>query len=223
MAESGHVHDTTALDRLYAVEKSRSCDGTSPSEDGRDLRFSSTIKPAGTPTTHLADTADVVREVSKKIGRARVKWDNPQSVMIITKPGDLTLVRKTRQLALWFIRTPRYGQPSGITVYVDEKLKQSKRFKLEKYHSEYPDLEDKLRFWTPDLCATHPKLFDFIVTVCLGAVTISCILTARRLKFITYILAWRRWNGSLHIVALSNHCATRHSIPSRFLGIFDSI
>jgi len=85
--------------------------------------------------------------------------------MIITKPGDLTLVRKTRQLALWFIRTPRYGQPSGITVYVDEKLKQSKRFKLEKYHSEYPDLEDKLRFWTPDLCATHPKLFDFIVTL----------------------------------------------------------
>jgi hypothetical protein len=166
MSESNHPHDTNAFDRLYAAEKSRSRDGVSAAENERDSRFSPSFKRASTPTTHLADTADVVREVAKKIGRARVKWDNPQSVMIITKPGDLTLVRKTRQLALWFISTPRYGQPSGITVYVDEKLKSSKRFKLERLKREYPAYEDKLRFWTPELCATQPKLFDFIVTVC---------------------------------------------------------
>ncbi|KAM3579348.1 hypothetical protein VKS41_008207 [Umbelopsis sp. WA50703] len=162
MSQQGSCQDKTALDRLYAAERRRSNDGFSCTDDKHDSRNDDA--PA-TPTTHLADTADVVREVAKKIGRARVKWDNPKSVMIITKPGDLSLVRMTRLLALWFIRTPRYGQPSGITVYVDEKLKHSKRFKLARFRQENPELEEKLRFWTPELCATQPKLFDFIVTL----------------------------------------------------------
>lgn len=50
------------------------------------------------------------------IGKTRVKWNNPKSVMIITKPKDISLIPKTRELALWLIETPRYGQSSGITV-----------------------------------------------------------------------------------------------------------
>lgn len=160
MSQQDSCQDKSALDRLYAAEKRKSSEGFGGSDDRLDSRQVNV--PA---TTHLADTADVVREVSKKIGRTRVKWDNPKSVMIITKPGDISLVRMTRLLALWFIRTPRYGQPSGITVYVDEKLKDSKRFKLARFRQENPELEDKMRFWTPELCATQPKLFDFIVTV----------------------------------------------------------
>ncbi|KAI8145063.1 ATP-NAD kinase-like domain-containing protein [Fennellomyces sp. T-0311] len=97
----------------------------------------------------LSDTAGAVREVSKKIGRTRIKWDNPKSVMILTKPGDLSLIGMTRELALWLIRTPRYGQPSGLTVILER----------------YPEYTDKLRFWNPELCALQPKLFDFIITV----------------------------------------------------------
>ncbi|KAG2171789.1 hypothetical protein INT43_008169 [Umbelopsis isabellina] len=160
MSQQDSCPDRSALDRLYAAEKRGSGEGLGGTDERHDSRHVNV--PA---TTHLADTADVVREVSKKIGRTRVKWDNPKSVMIITKPGDISLVRMTRLLALWFIRTPRYGQPSGITVYVDEKLKDSKRFKLARFRQENPELEEKMRFWTPELCATQPKLFDFIVTL----------------------------------------------------------
>lgn len=36
--------------------------------------------------------------------------------MVITKPGDYSLIRITRDLALFLIETPRYGMESGITV-----------------------------------------------------------------------------------------------------------
>lgn len=165
MSDSAHPSDKSGFEWLCDNEKSYKEYTHSNGDSRQDSKMSAPYKQTS-PTTHLAEKADVVREVARKIGRARVKWDNPQSVMIITKPGDLSLVRKTRQLALWFMRTPRYGKPSGITVYVDEKLKKSKRFKLDRFQAQSPELVEKLKFWTPELCATHPKLFDFIVTVC---------------------------------------------------------
>lgn len=50
------------------------------------------------------------------IGKIRVKWDNLKSVMIITKPGDSSLIRMTRDMALFLIETPRNGLESGIIV-----------------------------------------------------------------------------------------------------------
>ncbi|KAI8384410.1 ATP-NAD kinase-like domain-containing protein [Radiomyces spectabilis] len=120
------------------------------------------------PTTHascLTESAGAVREVARKIGKTKVKWDNPKSVMVITKPGDYSLVRMTRDLALWLIETPRYGLPSGITVYVDEKLKASKRFRYKKVLRRYPNAVDKLKFWNPEMCVLQPKMFDFIITL----------------------------------------------------------
>jgi NAD kinase len=49
--------------------------------------------------------------------------------------------------------------------YVDEKLKNSKGFKYQKILKHFPQAEERLGFWTPELCAIHPKMFDFIVTV----------------------------------------------------------
>jgi hypothetical protein len=46
-------------------------------------------------------------------------------------------------------------------------LKESKRFKYEKLLRNHPLTTDKLKFWTPQLCASQPKIFDFIVTVSL--------------------------------------------------------
>ncbi|KAI9023495.1 ATP-NAD kinase-like domain-containing protein [Phycomyces nitens] len=120
-------------------------------------------KSRHTQASHLSDTAEVVRQVAKKMGKARITWENPQSVLIITKPNDTSLVRMTRELAEWLIKTPRYGQPSGITVYVDDKLKDCKTFckKLNKH----PERAKKLRYWTPEMVSLQPKLFDFIVTL----------------------------------------------------------
>ncbi|KAI9313284.1 ATP-NAD kinase-like domain-containing protein [Dichotomocladium elegans] len=92
----------------------------------------------------LSDTAGVVREVAKKIGRARIRWDNVSSIMIITKPGDLSLVSMTRKVALWLLQ---FEQLVGLT-----KMKER-----------YPNI--KLNFWNPELCTSNPKGFDLIITL----------------------------------------------------------
>ncbi|KAI8373563.1 ATP-NAD kinase-like domain-containing protein [Choanephora cucurbitarum] len=111
----------------------------------------------------LSNTAEAVREVSKKIGKAKVKWDNPKTVMIITKPGDTSLIDFTRDLVLWFMRSSKAFE--GVKVYIDEKLKNAKKFKYKKVLKVYPETHERLHFWTPELCATQPKMFDFVVTL----------------------------------------------------------
>ncbi|KAI7905766.1 ATP-NAD kinase-like domain-containing protein [Cokeromyces recurvatus] len=126
----------------------------------------STVKtiPRAQHTSYLTDTADAVREVARKMGKTRLKWDNPKSVMIITKPGDCSLIKMTRDMALYLIEMPREDN-CGITCFVDEKLKNSKRFKYDKIIKNHPKAQDKLKFWTPELCALQPKSFDFIITL----------------------------------------------------------
>lgn len=54
---------------------------------------------------------------------------------------------------------------SSSTRYVDEKLQYSLNFKYKKILKHHPNAIDKLKFWNPELCASQPKLFDFIITV----------------------------------------------------------
>lgn len=49
--------------------------------------------------------------------------------------------------------------------YVDAKLKTTKRFRYKRIIERFPAYENKLKFWDPDLCASQPKLFHFIITV----------------------------------------------------------
>ncbi|KAK3835459.1 MAG: ATP-NAD kinase-like domain-containing protein [Linnemannia gamsii] len=115
-----------------------------------------------TPTSRLAETAVGVREVSKKIGRARVKWETPKTVMIVTKPGDESLLKITREIALWMIAS------RGLTVFVDQQFKENPKFKypsflLSKKHKY--DYTHSLKFWNADLCAQEAHLFDFAITL----------------------------------------------------------
>ncbi|KAF9355492.1 hypothetical protein BGX34_010439 [Mortierella sp. NVP85] len=115
-----------------------------------------------TPTSRLAETAVGVREVSKKIGRARVKWETPKTVMIVTKPGDESLLKITRELSLWMIRS------RGLTVYVDDKLKDLTKFRYPSFlknSKQNYDYTQNLKFWTSDLCAQEAHLFDFAITL----------------------------------------------------------
>ncbi|CAO3638678.1 unnamed protein product [Cunninghamella echinulata] len=120
---------------------------------------------AASDSAGLFHKASEVREEAKRIGKARIKWSKPKVAMIITKPGDYTLIGMTRELALWLIETPRYGESTGITVYVDEKIKNSTKFKYSKIINRYPNTVNKLKFWNPELCSSQPSLFDFIITL----------------------------------------------------------
>ncbi|KAI0276587.1 ATP-NAD kinase-like domain-containing protein [Russula aff. rugulosa BPL654] len=145
-------------------------------------------------TKQLADTAVGVREMSKQLGRTRIR-SNIQNVLIVTKARDNRLIALTRALALYLMQKPRYNG-RGLVVYVDHQLRTSRRFDaagLERDHPEFflpfprrrsssstslsststgassrDDLtnqEGQLRYWTADMCTRSPHLFDFVVTL----------------------------------------------------------
>lgn len=104
-------------------------------------------------TRQLAETAVGVREMSKQLGRARVK-STIQSVMIITKARDNHLIKLTRELAIWLMTTPRNGKDTGLIVYVDSQLRTSKRFDAEGIRRDYPQLFDSRPKRTPSLSSS---------------------------------------------------------------------
>ncbi|KAG6253615.1 hypothetical protein E4U46_004332 [Claviceps purpurea] len=114
--------------------------------------------------SRLVRTATGVRELSKQLQRRPIK-QAVRNVMIVTKARDNQLVYKTRELATWLLRTPRYGADIGVNVYVDAKLRTSKRFDAPGIVAEDPRFEQMLRYWTPDLCWNSPQKFDLVLTL----------------------------------------------------------
>ncbi|KAI6093756.1 ATP-NAD kinase [Hypoxylon rubiginosum] len=114
--------------------------------------------------SRLVQTAIGVREVSKQLQRRPIRRA-VRSVMIVTKARDNELVYLTRELTMWLLRTPRYGKDIGVNVYVDAKLRNSKRFGASSIVDEDPRFEGMLRYWSPDLCWSNPEKFDLVLTL----------------------------------------------------------
>ncbi|MCJ1357936.1 MAG: NAD(+) kinase [Icmadophila ericetorum] len=112
----------------------------------------------------LMETATSVREISKQLQRRPIKAA-VRNVMIVTKARDNSLVVLTRELAEWLINTPRYNSDVGVNVYVDAKLRTSKRFNAASLVGQNPKFERMLRYWTPDTCWTSPEKFDLVLTL----------------------------------------------------------
>ncbi|KAL5611812.1 hypothetical protein BROUX41_000613 [Berkeleyomyces rouxiae] len=114
--------------------------------------------------SRLVQTATSVREISKQLQRRPIKRA-VKNVMIVTKARDNQLVYLTRELAMWLLRTPRYGSDVGVNVYVDAKLRNSRRFNADGLRAMDPRFDGMLRFWSPDLCWTQPEKFDLVLTL----------------------------------------------------------
>ncbi|KAL5336587.1 ATP-NAD kinase-like domain-containing protein [Aspergillus crustosus] len=114
--------------------------------------------------SRLLQTATGVREVSKQLQRRPIKRA-VKNVMIVTKARDNSLVHLTREVSEWLLSTPRYGSDLGVNVYVDAKLRHSKRFDAQGLVQKNPAYEHMLRYWTPDLCWTSPEKFDLVLTL----------------------------------------------------------
>ncbi|KAG6018858.1 hypothetical protein E4U41_003537, partial [Claviceps citrina] len=114
--------------------------------------------------SRLVQTATGVREVSRQLQRRPIR-QAVRNVMIVTKARDHQLVYLTRELASWLLRTPRYGSDLGVNVYVDAKLRGSRRFDAPGVVAGDAPLEPMLRYWTPDLCWNQPQKFDLVVTL----------------------------------------------------------
>lgn len=118
----------------------------------------------GMSHSKLVQTATGVREVSRQLQRRPIKRA-VRTVMIVTKARDNSLVTLTRELSEWLIRTPRYGSTTGVTVYVDQKLRRSSRFNASSLTQADPRFEQMLQYWTPDLCWSSPERFDLVLTL----------------------------------------------------------
>ncbi|KAL1297303.1 hypothetical protein AAFC00_004855 [Neodothiora populina] len=114
--------------------------------------------------SRLMQTAASVREVSRQLQRRSTK-QAVRNVMIVTKARDNSLVGLTRELAEWLLTEPRYGRNVGINVYVDSKLRRSKRFDAQSLVDKDVRFQTMLRYWTPNLCFASPELFDLVVTL----------------------------------------------------------
>ncbi|QYT02556.1 NAD kinase associated with ferric reductase [Trichoderma simmonsii] len=114
--------------------------------------------------SRLVQTATSVREISKQLQRRPVKRA-VRNVMIVTKARDNQLVYLTRELTTWLLQTPRYGSDVGVNVYVDAKLRNSKRFNAAGIVAQDARFETMLKYWTPDLCWSQPEKFDLVLTL----------------------------------------------------------
>lgn len=114
--------------------------------------------------SRLVQTATSVREVSKQLQRRPIK-QAVRNIMIVTKARDNQLVYLTRELTTWLLQTPRYGSDVGVNVYVDAKLRNSKRFNAASIVAGDARFENMLRYWTPDLCWSQPEKFDLVLTL----------------------------------------------------------
>ena len=114
--------------------------------------------------SRLMQTAASVREVSRQLQRRSTK-QAVRNVMIVTKARDNSLVELTRELTEWLLSKPRYGKDVGVNVYVDSKLRRSKRFNAQSLVEKDPRFNTMLRYWTPNLCFASPELFDLVVTL----------------------------------------------------------
>lgn len=118
----------------------------------------------GMSHSRLMQTATGVREVSKQLQRRPIKRA-VRNVMIVTKARDNQLVNLTRDLTEWLMSTPRYGSDLGVTVYVDAKLRNSKRFGAAALLEAQPRFQHMLKYWSPDLCWSQPEKFDLVLTL----------------------------------------------------------
>ncbi|GIZ40382.1 hypothetical protein CKM354_000372100 [Cercospora kikuchii] len=114
--------------------------------------------------SRLMQTAASVREVSRQLQRRPLKRA-VRNVMIVTKARDNTLITLTRELAQFLLATPRYGKEVGVNVWIDSKLRRSKRFDMDSLLAQDERFKDMLHFWTPSVCLEKPELFDLVLTL----------------------------------------------------------
>ncbi len=108
--------------------------------------------------SRYVQTATAVRELARKLGNAELKLI-PKSILIVTKARDNSLVYLTREMAEWLMVV------KNITVYVDHKLENSKRFNAKGFINENPHLTPLLKYWDRSLTTSTPNLFDLVITL----------------------------------------------------------
>lgn len=109
--------------------------------------------------TELAETANGVRMLAKNLSKTTIQLD-VRAIMIVTKARDNSLIYLTREVVEWLLTQER-----DITVYVDAKLENLKRFNTDDIRTQIPKANGLLRFWDKKFALKNPEKFDLVVTL----------------------------------------------------------
>lgn len=110
----------------------------------------------------LSEMAIGVRELSKKLGSIRLRL-KVKTIFLLTKAHDSDLIILTRNMAEWLLSSKERG--TEYTVYVENTLKENRKFDAQGLMSQDPSYGGRLKYWDNELCKKHPHLFDFAVTL----------------------------------------------------------
>ncbi|CAH6721280.1 NAD(+) kinase [[Candida] jaroonii] len=109
--------------------------------------------------TELAETANGVRMLARNLSRATIQLD-VKTIMIVTKARDNALIYLTKEVVEWFLYRKK-----KITIYVDSKLENSKRFNLPGIIENNPDAQKYIKFWNKEFTSSNPETFDLVLTL----------------------------------------------------------
>ncbi|GMM29813.1 NADH/NAD(+) kinase [Martiniozyma asiatica (nom. inval.)] len=122
------------------------------------LKNSPDIKPVRSHAD-LAKTVQSVRSLNTKLNRATVHLETSK-VVIITKARDNSLVYLTKEMTEWLLQ--KYPK---MCVYVDAKLKSSKRFDEASILKDIPNCTHRLGYWTRQSLTTEANAISFVITL----------------------------------------------------------
>ncbi|CAH2355901.1 NAD(+) kinase [[Candida] railenensis] len=109
--------------------------------------------------TELAETANGVRMLARNLAKATIQLD-VRAIMVVTKARDNSLIYLTREVAEWLLCKDR-----EIVVYVDSKLRNSKRFDAPGLMKTIPRAQTCLKYWDKSYALRNPEQFDLVVTL----------------------------------------------------------
>ncbi|KAG8530398.1 uncharacterized protein KY384_004900 [Bacidia gigantensis] len=109
----------------------------------------------------LSDMAWGVRELSKQLASVKLRLKG-QTIFILTKVHDVTLIDKTREMVEWLLSKERNA---SYVVYVEITLEHNPIFNAKGLVPKDPSRAGRLKYWTNDLAAKHPLTFDLVITL----------------------------------------------------------
>ena len=134
---------------------------TGSSSNNLDVPDATTTHSRLLTKKQLSEMASGVRKLSKKLGSIKLKL-NVQTVFVLTKAYDVTLIEKTKDMVQWLLSTDR---EKSYVVYVEDTLEKNEKFDAPGILAQDPTAQGRLKYWTNELAAKHPHRFDFVVSL----------------------------------------------------------
>lgn len=102
-----------------------------------------------------------VRDLSKNLSNVSMHLEF-HNIMLVSKITDSSLVPVTRDFALWLLGTVA---PTGsLNIYVQDILRTHEKFEYNRLKEQWPELMDRLGFWTSDGSENGNK-YDLVVAL----------------------------------------------------------